>query len=221
MGLSGPDRARRLAGIVLPGLLATAMLAACTGGEGRPASDSASAEPTPVGQAPSDDVSGSAAATDLTMPGNVRGTSDTTGGHERGGDIATLLSARTSPPSVDGVERLVFEFDGESVPRYEMAYLEPPYVQCGSGHPVTVAGDAVLQLRLRGTRAHAESAEQILPTVTERDRKLDQPLLRQLILTCDFEGEVEWLLGLTSRLPFRILELESPARLVVDFSPPR
>lgn len=193
-------RLRRRAVLAISGFAATVMLVACAGGEGQLATDSAG-------------------VTDLSIAGTPPlTTTDTTGGHDRG-DIATLLSARTSAPSAEGVERVTFEFDGDSVPRYEIAYLEPPYDQCGSGAPVAVTGDAVLQIRLRYTRAHAGSADQILPTVTDRDQKLEQPLIRQLILTCDFEGEVEWLLGLSSRIPFRIVELESPTRLVVELSP--
>lgn len=181
-------------------LMATALLVACGVGGGWSAADSSRATDLPI--------SGTAPLT----------TSDTTGGHDRG-DIATLLAMTTTTPSAEGVESVVFEFDGDSVPRYEISYAEPPFSQCGSGQPIAVTGGAVLELRLRGTRAHLESADQILPTVTERDRKLEQPLLRQVILACDFEGEVEWLIGLTSRSPFRLVELKSPTRLVVELSP--
>jgi hypothetical protein len=141
--------------------------------------------------------------------------SPTTGGADRDG-VATLLAVRVATRPASGAERVVFEFDGDGVPRYEIAYARPPFSQCGSGQPVKVAGGAVLRVRLRATRAHAEHGEDVRPTVTERDRTLDQKLLRQLTLTCDFEGEVEWLLGVTARAPYRILELRSPARLVVD-----
>ncbi len=219
MRMNWPDRARRLSVLAVSGFAMTVILVACGGDDVRSVADRAAVEPT-LPEAPrTGTASDSAATADLLAPAtSATITTDTTGGYDRV-DIATLLAARTSPPSAEGVERVVFEFDGDSVPRYEISYLEPPFVQCGSGNPIVVTGDAVLQVRLRLTRAHAETADRLLPTVTERDRKLGQPLLKQLILTCDFEGEVEWLLGLTSRIPFRILELKSPARLVVDLSP--
>ncbi len=213
------DRGRRSSLLAVSFIAATVVLVACGGADVRSVADSAAVEPTRADARKTGAVSASAGTAGLPVPGTLAAaTTASTGGYDRG-DIATMLAARTSPPSSEGVERVVFEFDGDSVPRYEISYLQPPFVQCGSGNPVAITGYAVLQIRLRGTRAHAETSDQMLPTVTERDRKLGQPLLSQLVLTCDFEGEVEWLLGLTSRIPFRILELKSPARLVVDLSP--
>ena len=196
----------------LSALVFAAMAAlSCAGGDVRPAADSAANGPAASSgeAAPDSDV-----ARESAFAGT---TGASTGGTGRAA-TATLRAVRTSPPSAAAVERVVFEFDGDSVPRYEIAYAEPPFMQCGSGRPVAVAGGAVLQVRLRGTHAHAESGGEMLATVTERDRKLDQPLLRQLTLTCDFEGEVEWLLGVAVRTPYRILELQAPARLVVDLA---
>lgn len=206
------ESARRPSGLIVSAIATTALLVACGGGEVRSA-DSVAVEPTPAEQS-----AAGAGAVNPPTPDSTLTTTGRTGGHDRG-DIATLLAVRTSAPSTEGVERVVFEFDGDSVPRYEISYLAPPYVQCGSGRPIEVAGEAVLQIRLRATRAYAETADEFVPTVTERDRKLGQPLLSQLTLNCDFEGEVEWLAGLASRIPFRIMELESPARLVVDLWP--
>jgi hypothetical protein len=41
-------------------------------------------------------------------------------------------------------------------------------------------------------------------------------VLKELKLICDFEGQVEWLLGLAARNGYRVLELTEPPRLVVD-----
>jgi hypothetical protein len=35
-------------------------------------------------------------------------------------------------------------------------------------------------------------------------------------LTCDFEGKVVFVLGLVSKKPYRVVELQNPTRLVVD-----
>ncbi|MBA4159064.1 MAG: hypothetical protein H0X65_16535, partial [Gemmatimonadetes bacterium] len=44
----------------------------------------------------------------------------------------------------------------------------------------------------------------------------DYPVLKQLTLICDFEAQVEWVLGVSSPNRFRVIELHEPARLVVD-----
>jgi hypothetical protein len=137
---------------------------------------------------------------------------------------ATLVAVRTAADAGRGFERLVLELEGATLPPYRVAYASEPPTQCGSGRPVPVAGGAVLLVHLHRTRVHAERGGEMVPTVTERDRRLGQPAMRQLTLTCDFEGETEWALGLAGRRPFRVLELPSPTRLVVDVAsgpPPR
>jgi hypothetical protein len=130
--------------------------------------------------------------------------------------ITTLVAVRTAVAPGGSYERVVFELDGPGLPAYRVAYADQPPQQCGSGSTVPVTGDAVLTIRLRQTRAHAERGGAMAPTIVDRDRRLAQPVMRQLTLICDFEGETEWVLGLAGRRPFRVLELSSPTRLVVD-----
>lgn len=113
----------------------------------------------------------------------------------------------------DGYERFVIELGGDTVPGYHVEYVDRPVRQCGSGEPVPLEGDGWLQIRLEPARAHTEEGQ---PTVTERRLRPAQPVVREAVLTCDFEGHVEWVLGVSSPNPYRILELRSPARLVVD-----
>jgi hypothetical protein len=40
--------------------------------------------------------------------------------------------------------------------------------------------------------------------------------VKEIELSCDFEGEVSWVLGLSARKPYRVHELSDPARLVID-----
>ena len=44
----------------------------------------------------------------------------------------------------------------------------------------------------------------------------DRPIIREIESTCDFEGEVTWVIGVASPNRYQVLELASPARLVVD-----
>ncbi len=112
-----------------------------------------------------------------------------------------------------GFERVVFEVAGDTLPGYRIAYAEPPVVACGSGRTVSVAGKAVLLVRLQPAQAHDDAGH---ATIQERDRKPGFAVLKEMALICDFEGQVQWALGLDRRVPFRILKLDQPARLVLD-----
>jgi type IV secretory pathway VirB10-like protein len=112
----------------------------------------------------------------------------------------------------EGFDRVVFQFDEEQVPGYRIEYLDSPAISCGSGEPVTVAGEGRLQVTLLPAQAHANGQS----TLTERARKPALPLLAEMRQTCDFEGEVTWVLGVSAPHAYRVLELKSPTRLVVD-----
>ncbi|MBF5045454.1 hypothetical protein FGE12_23810 [Aggregicoccus sp. 17bor-14] len=112
-----------------------------------------------------------------------------------------------------GYDRVVFELSGDALPGYHLEYVDRPIVRCGSGEPTQVAGQAWLQVRLTGAQAHTDAGK---PTVGPRERKESLGVLRELEQTCDFEGEVTWVLGLQHPNRFRVLELKAPTRLVVD-----
>ncbi len=112
----------------------------------------------------------------------------------------------------EGFDRVVFEFEGPQGPGYHLEYVDTPVRHCASGNEVEVAGQGWLQVRL--TPAQAHEGGQV--TVAERERKPGLPLLQELEITCDFEGDVTWVLGLTRSNPYRVMELHDPARLVVD-----
>lgn len=213
---------RRRAGTTGRAIVATALLlaAACTG---------AGTNDAPA----AGDDTGTAAPVDTTSPGGVASPDSATGtdAEAPAGDFAgtTEPTVRDRPPAEgvavldavrtarhEGWERVVFEFRGGTLPGYELRYTAERPAQCGSGNPVQVAGGTYLVVRLRGTDAHVFDGERATVTVAERDRRPGYPLLKQLTLTCDFEAEVEWVLGLAERRPYRVLELQSPTRLVVD-----
>lgn len=112
-----------------------------------------------------------------------------------------------------GFDRVVFEFGGSSTPGYHVEYVDGPVRRCGSGQAVPVAGDAWLLVRLRPALMHTEEGR---PTVGVRERRFKFPLFRELESICDFEADVEWVLGLSSPNRYRVLELKNPPRIVVD-----
>ncbi len=109
-------------------------------------------------------------------------------------------------------DRVVFEFQG-AVPGYKIEYVDRPIRECGSGDTVRVAGDGWLQVRFTPAQAHTDSGR---PTINYRERGLRLPVIKELQSTCDFEAEVEWIIGVSSPNRYRLLELSHPKRLVID-----
>lgn len=124
---------------------------------------------------------------------------------------ALLVDARASANA--GFDRIVLEFAGDQIPAYHIEYVDAPITRCGSGETVEIEGDARLLIRLSSTNAHRETGQ---PSVIERSQRPDLPVVRELTLVCDFEGQVDWVLGVTAPNRYRVMELVEPARLIVD-----
>ena len=125
--------------------------------------------------------------------------------------MTVLESLRTARNN--GYDRIVFEFESGRVPGYQIEYVDRPVRQCGSGQVVPLRGDGWLRIRLEPSQAHDDRGR---PTVQDRARTTELPILREMQLICDYEGHVEWVLVVASPNPYRVVELNSPARLVVD-----
>ncbi|HET9529314.1 MAG TPA: hypothetical protein VFQ92_03110 [Blastocatellia bacterium] len=110
-------------------------------------------------------------------------------------------------------DRVVFEFSGDTLPGYHVEYIDRPVRRCGSGEVVNIAGDGWLLVRLVPAQAHTEAGE---ATVKDRRRVLGYSIVKELESICDFEAHVEWVLGVSSPNRYRVIELSSPARLVLD-----
>lgn len=110
-------------------------------------------------------------------------------------------------------DRVVFEFEGGAIPGYHVEYIDRPVYECGSGRVVDIAGDGWLEVRFIQAQAHTDRGE---VTVSNRERHLKLPALKQLELTCDFEATLVWVLGVAAPNQYRVLELLQPSRLVVD-----
>jgi hypothetical protein len=128
----------------------------------------------------------------------------------RGSGVATLTAMRTA--SHEGYDRVVFEI-GPSVPGFHIEYVDKPTYECGSGDALFLEGDAWLLIRLRPARAHDDAGQ---ATVTARRQTFTMPVLREAVVTCDFEADLTWVLGLTTPAGYRVTELENPTRLVID-----
>ena len=115
----------------------------------------------------------------------------------------------------EGFDRVVFEFLGVQLPAYKIEYIDKPVHACGSGDEVPFAGDAWLSVLFTAAQAHAPEGDATIP-MKDRTQSPNLAVVKDLKLICDYEGEVEWVLGNTSPNKYRVLELKDPTRLVVD-----
>lgn len=74
-------------------------------------------------------------------------------------------------------------------------------------------GDGWLLVRLEPARGHDDEGRS---TLAERRARPALPVINEIVLICDFEAQVEWVLGVATPNAYRVLELSQPRRLVVD-----
>ncbi|HEX9487536.1 MAG TPA: hypothetical protein VF976_10745 [Gemmatimonadales bacterium] len=179
--------------------VAFAMLAgaACPGGQSRqspngaPGAPAASARPDPA-------FAGTTARLHRVPPGS--------------GAPAAMLRSVTAA-TARGYDRVVFEFASDSAPGYHVEYASGPVRRCGSGDVVSVAGTHRLVVRFEPARAHDDQGN---PIPQQREVALELPAVKEMKLVCDFESQVEWVIGVAGAKPFRVSELTGPARLLLD-----
>jgi hypothetical protein len=139
------------------------------------------------------------------------GTTAVTQRVKAGARQAALHTVETTEET--GYDRVVFEFAGDSVPGYHVEYATQTVRRCGSGDAVTVKGASRLIVRFEPARAHDNHGQ----PVGGRERTLRFPAVTEMKLICDFEGQIEWVLGVTrARAAYRVRELAAPARLVLE-----
>lgn len=116
-------------------------------------------------------------------------------------------------------DRLVFEFD-RGAPDYRVEYIDPPITQCASGEPVEVRGEAFIQVRFGHAQAHDLDGN---PTIDSTTVARNGPSMVEAVQTCDFEGVVTWVVGVTQEVDFRVFTiLKNPFtwQVVVDTKHP-
>ena len=118
-----------------------------------------------------------------------------------------------------GFERIVFEFKGSSMPGYRVQWVDPPITADGSGEPVEVKGEAFLEIVMQPASGVDLSAPQLTIVYDGPDRipvAGQTSLITDLVRTGDFEAVLSWAAGTTERVPFRVLRLTDPTRIVID-----
>jgi LPXTG-motif cell wall-anchored protein len=114
-----------------------------------------------------------------------------------------------------GHDRVVFQLDGPIPSYYSVRYV--PVVRLdGSGDPLRLRGAAFLEVVVRAP-THDEDYR---PVLTPTRLRPDLPALREVNAPGSFEGQTTAGIGVTQKVGFRVLELTSPARIVIDLAHP-
>ena len=162
--------------------------------------------------------SGSAASTTTT----TAPTTSTTGA----GGFAT--STVSTPPEKRGllkdvkatqageVDRVTFEFEGD-LPGYRVGFTDRPIVEDGSGEEISVDGDAVLAVHFEPASGFDLEAPEGRQVYTGPERlDLATRVVLDVVRQSDFEANLDWVLGLDAKAPFRVRTETSPNRVIVE-----
>ncbi|MDP9023430.1 MAG: hypothetical protein M3N57_12195 [Actinomycetota bacterium] len=114
----------------------------------------------------------------------------------------------------DTFDRLTFEIAGEGDVGWRILYDDDPRSQ-GSGHPVSIEGDAVLKITLIGI-AYPGDAPAEPRQGPRRIRPTDTDVIVEILDDVLYEGHHEFFVGLRDVRPYRVARLDDPQRLVID-----
>ena len=112
-----------------------------------------------------------------------------------------------------GYDRVVFEFDGESMPAASVSFGSRFATVCESDGEVEVEGATALAVAF--SAGPADVTRSVPPAALDQQPRL--PVLRDIASTCSlYVPDVSWLIGLAESRPYRTLVLRDPLRFVLD-----
>ena len=131
------------------------------------------------------------------------------------GEVALLADVQVTGGA--GVDRVVFRFTDAHLPGYDIAYVDGPVRQDGSGETVPVEGQARLHVRFepasgvdlrRGTFEETYRGPDRLRGPTQR--------VTEVVRVGDFEANLTWVVGVDSAAPYRVEVLPDENAIVVE-----
>lgn len=135
-------------------------------------------------------------------------------------DEEIALLERVAVARHEGYDRVVFQFKNIR-PGYRVEYVEPPLREDGSGNRVKVDGSAFVLVRMElASGFDVTTGEgELVYTGPRRiaGSQAGTSVVREVVRTGDFEAVLSWAVGLDDAVDFRVLTLDGPPRLVVDF----
>jgi hypothetical protein len=125
--------------------------------------------------------------------------------------ILVAIRAAHHSEEIPNYDRVVFQFNGP-IPPLRIEYVKQ-LLGDGSGLPVDIAGRSILLVQFTPAQAHDDTGQATAPD----DLKPKLPIVREIINTGDFEAVVTYGIGLSRKAELRILTLDNPNRVVIDF----
>jgi hypothetical protein len=116
-----------------------------------------------------------------------------------------------STTTLPGYDRVTFQFANGQPAMADISTQQGATFTTGAGgQPVTVKGHAGALLTLRSADGHTSYSG---PT----DINTDYPAVFEIRMVQDYEGTVQWAIGLSSPPCYRMYFLANPSRLAIDF----
>ena len=126
--------------------------------------------------------------------------------------VVTISDVKTG--THPGYDRITITFNNGAPANFEVrAQSNAKFTMGASGQSVTLLGDSGLLVVIRGADEHTSYSG---PT----DFKTGYSKLREARQVEDFEGTVQWALGLSGTACYRVYVLKNPDRLVIDAQAP-
>ncbi len=141
-------------------------------------------------------------------------------------DIKTAESTGDPGSALTGVRtgdhttftRVVFDFEGDGTPMYEVGYESgPTFTGSGGGDPVAPDGAAFLVVRIVPGLTY--DVDDFSPTYlgpTSFDPELGS--IVEIVFVDDFEADMYWVIGLTGEQGFQVSTRIDPQRVVIDIA---
>lgn len=115
----------------------------------------------------------------------------------------------------DGFERIVIDHAGTGIPSMLAQYTEEPLAP-GSGLPVDIHQDAVIEIIWSGTASIDDIDQDEMMTVNEPIINLNTHHALSVVAYAPWEATSSYFIGVDEQRPFAVTILQDPVRLVVD-----
>lgn len=131
-----------------------------------------------------------------------------------GGEAAQLMIDDLRLGLQESYDRVVLDLSGTGEVGWIVQYAEAPAMD-GSGFPVDLAGDHVLQVVAQGM-AYPEPGDTAYDPGSLLVDGGELLQVTEVLRGAPFEGQVQVFIGTREQAPFRVFRLAGPERLVID-----
>ena len=203
-----------LAGI-LAGLVVVVVVLLLTGGDDEAAPTTfppTIAAPTTSSAPPTTEVT-TTAATTAPHPPFAGSTDPQQAPGDPFGAFAFLADVRVQQR--EGFTRVVFDFEGDTVPWWSVEYAAGPFVSI-SDEPIPIGGTAFLRVVLASTSFDLSGAEVRITYDGPEQVAANTRSVVEMVRTDDFEGSSTWVVGVMGVKPYAVGTLTGPARIFID-----